>query len=591
MFLDAELKRTLLEQASDFANDPVLVDGNIQISPLELSTQNFDLLDSPHHHRQDIAARLDQPPLQIIQHSQLFNAAKDAAISESARLRASQEEKEHFQLLHGNVIWIIGQSGAGKTMLAKYLAHQILSKDSFEILVCVKFCDIEKNMTFLQFLTNNSPFSKYLSKDETNMLVDRLSTHGEVCIVCDGFDDIAVGQETPKSRRREPSNDEEAWKFIKRLLRGDFLPKAKKLFTSCPGQLLQLEEHLRPRFVVNMPAIKDAARKEICRFCNENESTCEQILQFLRDRPDLQNFCSIPTNCMLVMYSLSNFLQTDVSSALAKNHSITTILLTIFRLFIEDGHQHGKKLETSKLSSSALTAFKKKSLFLDLGEDVIAPSHAITISRRGMIFSLKLMKGKVCFYFSNFLLREFFVALYIVLYMDAKNFLKSLSDLKTQRYEMVSKFVFGLCSSVSQDCLEELTPFEEFDPLQYQERKEKLKKFASEQVDSARSVGDLLQIFHWVYELQDDEFTKEVAAELKDEFKASGLMLPSDIPALQYVLKEKKSPLLLEITHPTLSRGNRLSFFIGLDAILRCDKKVEVINFFRSSMISCSVSN
>ena len=589
MFLDAELKRTLLEQASDFANDPVLVDGNIQISPLELSTQNFDLLDSLHHHRQDIAARLDQPPLQIIQHSQLFNAAKDAAISESARLRASQEEKEHFQLLHGNVIWIIGQSGAGKTMLAKYLAHQILSKDSFEILVCVKFCDIEKNMTFLQFLTNNSPFSKNLSKEESTMLLHRLSTDGEVCIVCDGFDDIAVGQETPKSRWREPSNDEEAWKFIKRLLRGDFLPKAKKLFTSCPGRLLQLEEHLRPRFFVKMPAIKDAARKEICRFCSESESTCEQILRFLLDRPDLQNFCSIPTNCMLVMYSLSNFLQTDVSSALAKNHSITTILLTIFRLFIEDGHQHGQKLETSKLSSSALTAFKKKSLFLDLG-DVIAPSHAITISRRGMIFSLKLMKGKVCFYFSNFLLREFFVALYITLYMDAENFLKSLFDLKTQRYEMVSKFVFGLCSSVSQDCLEELIPFEEFDPSQYQERKEKLKKFASEQVDSARSVGDLLQIFHWLYELQDDEFTKKVAAKLKDEFKASGLMLPSDVPALQYVLKEKKSSLLLEITHPTLSRGNRLSFFIGLDAILRCDEKVEVINF-RSSMISCSVSN
>ena len=574
---------------------PILDDREISIAPLELSTkpedEGIDELFN-FHHRKEVAELFYKSPARDIHYSQLFNQAKVSAIVKSKSTSKNPEAAKKCQLTHGNIIGIVGQAGIGKTTLTKQIVNEVLHVGlyhaDFIFYLLLRDLDYENNINFLQFLTNKSPFANNLSKENREDVLGRLDESSRVCIICDGFDEAILEDTTKRLTGKCTINDKaKPGTFIKHLLCGKLLPKAKKMFTSRPRQLFELHEDYLPNCIVNVQGLNDESQQQICHDVCENDDICsKKVLDFVKERPDLKSFCHTPANCILVMFCLYENFKSD--SAVLKNidvDSITTILVaTVARFFLKHGHlESGEKLQAKNLSFLAYTTFKEKRLVFvreDLVNAGITMEEASTflnarLDRRGL---LKLFKGlaDTKSYFSHLLLHEFFVAIYIILFTDYDEFDETLPTFKDNRYEMVTKFVFGLCNSTTQEYLKGLIQSEALNLTDFKEKKEKLKKLALEQVSSAQNFTDLLQTCSWIYELRDDAFTVEAVAKLKEEATVSGNIVPSDIPAFQYVLNPRESPLSLKILHPNLNKESWKSFYKALDEVLE-SSNVKVI--------------
>ena len=587
MNIGRELIEISRKQASELCGEEefMLSDRRINIAPLELSTQAkvSDLADETghYHHRKEIAEVFNKPPAQNIHHSHLFQESKNKAVSESLRYCYNADAQEKYQLAHGNVVAVIGQAGIGKTTLTKLLVQKVLCEGLYdaEYVFYLRFRDIDyrKNMTFLQFLTNNSPFANDVAKEDLKQLLKKLSESNNVCVVCDGFDESVVKRKSKLLQGKCTIFDKvKAETFIKHLLCGNLLPKAKKLFTSRPRQLFHLHKSFRPRFIVNVLGLNGDSQKQICHDICGNDNACAQVFKFVKDRPDLMSFCYVPANCIMVMYCIhANFMLGHLT-ALERMDSITTILVATLGLFIENGHLRGETFQTKNLACLAYTAFVANRLFFeskDLKKAGITTNEATTFltTRLGKNAAMRLWEGiaTVRSYFSHLLLHEFFVAIHLMLFMHIEKFVKELPVIKTNKFEMVARFSFGLCNSVTLNYLQNLIPSEELNLPDYEQKKKILIKLALRQVESAQNFADLLQMYGWFYELRDDAITQQAVSSLRSEIEVSGNIAPSDIPAFQYVLKLRKSPLFLIISHPQLEKDRRKSYFAALDAILR----------------------
>ena len=75
---------------------------------------------------------------------------------------------------------------------------------------------------------------------------------------------------------------------------------------------------------------------------------------------------------------------------------------------------------------------------------------------------LKLMDGSLehIFHFSHLMFEEYFTALRLGLHWSFKEIEAIVDDLKTHRYEMVTKLLFGLCNPITVEYLSELIPSE-----------------------------------------------------------------------------------------------------------------------------------
>ena len=573
-----EISRT---QASELSGteDSILADRKINIAPLELSThaKNSELVDAVghYHHRDELADVFNKPPSQNIHFSELFDESRNFAQEESRRYCSPVEAENKYALAHGNVVGVVGQAGIGKTTLTKLLTKKVLNNGLYDVdfIFYLRFRDLDykNSMNFLQFLTNGSSFSDDLTKEELKLLLKELSESSRVCLICDGFDESTVkGKSKPLQGKCSIFDKVKAEIFIKHLLCGNLLPKAKKLFTSRPRQLFHLHKSYRPHFIVNVLGLNGEAQKHVCKDVCENDDACNQVHKFVDDRPDLRSFCYVPANCIMVMYCININFQLGNLDALERMDSITTILVAALGLFVENGHLRGEEFQTKNLSGLAYTAFVSNRLFFerkDLKKAGITKHQATTFltTRLGKKVAMKLWEGivEVKSYFSHLLLHEFFVAIYLVLFVKADKFGKDLVDLKKNKFEMVARFSFGLCNSVTQTYLQDLIPSEELNLSNYEKKREMLKSLALKQVLSVQNFTDLLQVCSWLYELRDDKFTERAVSNLKDEMVVSGKILPNDIPSFKYVLQLRKTPLSLVVSHPDLDTEPRKLFFFG----------------------------
>ena len=589
MHVGSQLKEVSRKQARELCgtDDSILDDRNVRIAELELvkQTEESDLEEPGHfHHRKDMEKRFSKPPAGNIHHSQLFAEAESQAKRESYKCTTS-EAKQKFQLVHGNIVGIVGHAGIGKSTLSKLMVREILEKNSYEFVFYLHFRNLnyKKEMNLLQFLTNDSTFSNNLAKKDRKQLLTKLEENENICIILDGFDESKILSKTePIQGSCSVFDSMTSETTIKHLFNGDLLPKAKKLFTSRPRQLFQLHKTYRPHFIVSVRGLNKTSQKQICEDVCVSDNVCTKVLKFVNNRPDFSHMCNVPVHCILLMYCISvNFNAVNVSS-LEKLDSLSNILVAALALFAENtDHLRGKELRTKKLSLLAFRTFLLNQLVFeqkDLDKFGIGEDEASTFltARLGKKANLKLMKGKahVKSYFSHLLLHEFFAALYVILFMDLDEFEQTLPKLKDTDFEMVAKFAFGLCNSTNQLYLQETIPSDEFNPTDVQGKKELLKKLALEQVDSVVRFSDLPQLLSSLHEMRDDELSKEVVSNLKSEFvvQLDNGLLPSDTPAYQYALQWRTTPLYLSVLFVRYVRNHGNQFVSTFKELIQSGK-------------------
>ena len=586
------LKDNLATQALEICGEKDRIRGDkINIAPLQIFTraQGMEQLDrSGHfHYRKDVVRIYSEKPPDVIPHEQIFEVAKWFAVQGAMGCRNEEAKTKHI-LRYANVVLISGQAGIGKSTLSKLLVEKMLDPDvrlyQAEFVFFIRFRDLnyQQNYDLLEFLTNYAPFISSITSEDRTKIIQHLEVSDNVYIVMDGLDEADIDLKVNFSNINADSHTTAAV-FIHHLLSGRLLGKAKKLVTSRPRQLAHLPREYSSNLYLNLLGLNDKGRLQICSdLCRGNPDKRDRILSRINSRPDLKSLCYVPVICITVMMS---FYSTD---SLKRNlDTLTAILLyALENWYLE---KLKGKFQIQKIAVLSYKGFLENRFYFrehHLKNEGINFENTTAFLFNNIKF--ELLQGKAVTYFAHLMWQEFFVAVKLRLYSNKEEFQKIVPHLASDKFEMVARFLFGLCNKQT---LDELLDYVEDEELNTQadrdECEEILKKFVIEKLQRHRDAAieklgedpyyrSIVPVMGWLYEMDNDNFTKEAACWLRDEIKINGEILPGDIVSVDHILRRRDTGLALKVSNPKFIGGCSNYFFKELDETLTKNPDIQV---------------
>ena len=556
----------------------------IEIAPLEISTELPSIEEaqfSGHvRTRDDIAKHFLKEPCGNVSYDELFDIAIRHAGKSAAKCFTSEAKEKHKQR-YGNIAFIAGQAGIGKSTLSKRLVEELWDSNSSlfrvskpDLIFFVRFRDVDytSKIDLLQFL---SPFITDISNniDRKNVL-KKLENSDGVYIIMDGLDEAAIDPNMNKPECFNIDSVTTAEIFIQNLIAGNILPRSKKLVTSRPRQFAQLPKEFKPNVMFNIQGLSEAALVQICEnICDKNVTRRDEILGYLESHPDLKSYCYTPVICIMVMESLDKRYQAkksneDQPSEIDPSDETSIDTLSAIFVFVLTGWLIEKlerfnlkhKFQIKEISKLAYEGFLVGQFYFeefDLEEAGVDFQNSTTFLNT----RIPILKGTKVTYFSHLMWQEFFVAVMMRLYMSEEEFKLILSKLENDKYEVISRFLFGLCNDKTlYRPLNHAKAKELNTKLDRRNCKDMLKQFVLDKLKEFESIGkdasfddgsyyfSILPKLFWVHEMQDDHFAKQAAAFLKENFSiVNSNILPCDIPCINYILRARGSLLNLKV--------------------------------------------
>ena len=566
----------------------------INIAPLQISTRPRNLAEldkSGHfHYREDIVRVFNKKPSDVIPHEQIFEVAKQRAMASANRCSTPVAKVKHI-LKYSNLVWISGHAGVGKSTLSKVLVQQMLDPDvrlyQAEFVFFIRFRDLDYHtrIDLLQFLTNSVPFISNVTSEDRAKIIQHLEASDNVYIVLDGLDeaDLDLGMKYQTCDATSPTT---AATLIHYLLTGHLLPKSKKLVTSRPRQLAQLpDDKFSSYLYLNLLGLSNKGQAQICYdLCRDDPARVDRILGHIKSRPDLKSLCYVPITCIMVMMSLCN-------TTLLKNNVDTLTAVLVYSLEEWFLKKFEDDFQTKSISNLAFEAFLSNQFYF---RDHHLKSHNInsktTTTFLTTTIKFQLLQGKAVSYFAHLIWQEFFVAIKLRLYASKEEVQSILSQLESDKFEVVTRFLFGLSNKLMMDELLDCVDIKELNSRTDREESEvMLKEFAIERLVSYRDAdrdsmmrdpyfASILPILGWVREMDDVEFTKQAAACLRNEVEINGEneILPSDVANLNHVLRARCSELALALDNPFFIGSCSQHFFIELSSTIAKNSNIQV---------------
>ena len=586
------LKDNLATQALEICGEKDRIRGDkINIAPLQIFTraQGMEQLDrSGHfHYRKDVVRIYSEKPPDVIPHEQIFEVAKWFAVQGAMGCRNEEAKTKHI-LKYQNVVLISGQAGIGKSTLSKLLVEKMLDPDvrlyQAEFVFFIRFRDLnyQQNYDLLEFLTNYAPFISSILSEERTKIIQHLEASDNVYIVMDGLDEADIDLKVNFSNINADSHTTAAV-FIHHLLSGRLLGKAKKLVTSRPRQLAHLPREYSSNLYLNLLGLNDEGRLQICSdLCRGDPDKRDRILSRINSRPDLKSLCYVPVICITMMMS---FYSTD---SLKRNlDTLTAILLyALENWYLE---KLKGKFQIQKIAVLSYKGFLENRFYFrehHLKNEGINFENTTAFLFNNIKF--ELLQGKAVTYFAHLIWQEFFVAVKLRLYSNKEEFQKIVPHLASDKFEMVARFLFGLCNKQT---LDELLDYVEDEELNTQADRDKceeiLKKLVIEKLqrhhDAAiEKLGEypyyrsIVPVMGWLYEMDNDNLTKEAACWLRDEIEFNGEILPGDIVSVNHILQRRDTGLVLKVGNPKFVGGCSNYFFKELDETLTKNPDIHV---------------
>ena len=589
------VKRNLATQALEICGEKDRIRGNkINIAPLQISTQarGMEQLDrSGHfHYRKDVVRIYSEKPPDVIPHEQIFEAAKQKAVQGAMECHNEEAKAKHI-LKYENVVVISGQAGIGKSTLSKLLVEKMLDPNvrlyQAEFVFFIRFRDLnyQQNSDLLEFLTNSAPFISSIKGEDRTKIIQHLEASDNVCIVMDGLDEADIDLKMNYPNINADSHTTAA-AFIHHLLSGRLFGKAKKLVTSRPRQLMQLPDEYSSNLCLNLLGLNGEGQSQICsNLCCDNAAKEDKILSRINSRPDLKSLCYVPITCILVMIS---FCSTD---SLKKNVDTLTAILVyaVENWFLK---KFKGKFQIEKIAVLALKGFLENRFYFrerHLRNEGINFENTTAFLFNNIKF--ELLQGKAVTYFAHLMWQEFFVAVKLRLYSNKQEFQKIVPQLESDKFEMVARFLFGLCNQQTLDELLDCVEDEEVNTeADRDECEEILKKLVIEKLQRHRdaafkpsnAVGkdpyyrSIVLVMGWLREMGNVNFTKQAAGWLRDEIEINGEILPGDIPNVNHILQCRDTGLALELVLPHFVGGCSNYFFKELHETLNKSPNIQV---------------
>ena len=509
----------------------------------------------------------------------LFNYAAENATP--SPLSSFRENISGFR----NVVGIIGSAGIGKTVLCKQILAKVLKTGLFEaeyfFYLQFRRVNYQDQTNFFSFLNVSLPF--FHDKSRRQAVLAELGKSNHVVMIFDGLDEAIINPSTPCPKI---SLDQDAHPeiFIKNLLNGSILPQSKKIFTSRPKELLELHPSLRPDFIVKIIGLDRKAQKQICKdICGNKANT---IFDYVMRQPLFESLCLVPTYYILIMHAMVNFTQSSEDSFFPLKNTLTGPLAMAVCLCAASPHMRDQlEADFEKLAFLALEGLKRhKFIFSETDLKRIA----LNLDERFffLVVSLKASPNLLVsddskrVYFAHLIIQEFFAALMLIFFSSLQDFRKFFLgvylgpirtskpdfDLSDYRWEVVAKFLFGLCNTTIAKFL-----LEKFPSLTHSNLSNRrnvlcnfvLRSFPSNNLPEVDYFQRVLRFCSWANELQDDKFAARIASRLKNKLMVVGEILPSDVDPIHYTLRQREKPLHLDTTHfDTCFLGTSLERFL-----------------------------
>ena len=561
--------------------------GDIEIVPLKLSSKPREFAKlakrGNFHYKEEILDIFTKTSSQIIHYPQLFAEAELDAKNRAVNCLTEKAKAKQIQR-HSNHVFVSGEPGLGKSVLSNVLVQEMLDPSvklyETDFIFYIRFRDLnyDDKMDFLEFLTMHDSFCSSMATEDKNKILEHLQKCSRVSIVMDGLDEANIKSKiiVPKCNILEKAT---ALTFMESLFFGDLFPLAKKIITSRPRQLAELSNNILPQsyFVVNLLGLSDEGQRKICSsICRNDPSKRDKILEFLNNHPDLKSYCYVPINAIVAM----RILQESTEDKWKKLDSLTSIVVTALNTWFLHKLEH---FQAKEIAEMAYEAFRNDRFYFKKGHLTAMGVDFQNLMTFMTNVKFSIFDGtEIYCYFVHLMWQELFVAFKLILFTNEEMLNTIIPHLNVVKYEMVLKFLFGLCNEDTQTEL--LGQVEAKDLNSSADRikcKELLKNLAIHKLRklSDKEFKSVIQVFGWIHEMRDEGFTVQAANCLNNVFYIKKWqILPTDVPCLNYVLRNRRTPMTLRLERPEFV-GNSCKYFCKeLCITLETNSNVKVSN-------------
>ena len=295
---------------------------------------------------------------------------------------------------------------------------------------------------------------------------------------------------------------------------------------------------------------------------------------------------------ILIFYTIRQMLQSNKPNQHPTN--ITQILTAYLCLFIETEHvrtRFNRKL-LSRLAYEGI--IKRKFYFSDEDfqngelQKTDINTFLTTFHAEDKTNPLNIFKKvtKKLSYFSHLIWQEFFAAIWMIFYLDPKEFIKICSDpneivLSSSEFKVVTKFLFGLCNEDTVTILQTIDKNQFTSPTQTVSFLKKYLRSSLPKSKTSFNFISILDISIWLYELSDKDLTKEVSNFLLNSLVMEGDVFPNNVLPLCNLIRERQSHLAIVAVYNANFHKNALLLFLKeMDQIIAVSPHIKVRSSF-----------
>ncbi|XP_075784916.1 NACHT, LRR and PYD domains-containing protein 3-like [Pelodiscus sinensis] len=509
-----------------------------------------------------------------------------------AELMAQQNSVTQISLLFdpdGNqqnprTVVLQGAAGIGKTMTARKImldwASGKLFWKKFDYVFYINCREINRDIKN-QSVQNQSvaDLAEKNFPNEIRPIKEIFEKPEKLLFIIDGFDELNSLLDIGDNMLcTDPFEKRTVDTTLCSLLRKKVLQKSFLLITTRPTALEKLQQKLEfPRYAEIM-GFSAAERKEYFHkfFCDEKKAT--QAFNFVKENEMLFTMCFVPIVCWIICTVMKQ--QMEKKEDLTQTSKTTTSVYLLFLSNLLTDHLPDSQIRIQqsntilwKLCSLAADGILERKILFeeeDLKKHNLSESNIHSLFLNTSIFQ----KDTECENFYSFIhlsFQEFFAAMYYVLEEDEEakkksstkdmtRLLKIYGASKNNYLMLTVRFLFGLLNKERLNDIEEKLHCKtssgiEQDLLKWFEAE--AKKISSLYYKTNEEQRDQLELFHCLYEKQEEEFAKS-AMDNFQEIRLEHLRLTTmDEIALSFCVKNCCSKQSLYLCNCTLGIEER----------------------------------
>jgi len=441
-----------------------------------------------------------------------------------------------------NFVSVIGEAGIGKTVLAKDLAKNYAAQTPstadgpYVFYIPLKGVNFQKRVNVLQFLITPL-LSDWESNEERDRRLTRLlNESSNVYIFIDGLDEIdgKLLKNCPKDINLYDSCCPAV--IMQSLLSEKILPKAKKLVTSRPAAFLHLHHECIPKFNLRILGLSQEAQKKLClKICKNDEKECNRVLEALDSNLDFTAISYVPFSFEMIV----RYLRKQPTSTLSQTTTLTDLFTETFARYVRSPHLRSETNSLKKLIELAMEGMKEDKFtfhFDEIPRNTESTKDFLQAEAHADINhpDEEILEGDKIFSFTHMLWQEYFAAIQLMFFADAKTILSFEELEEDERWVKVLRFAFGFQKVSAKRNIERYFHPPKLDLFSQNT------KYLKELVLLTVQKGFIVESCAYAFEAHNQSLAETICQHFPDTLKFSEIYDPSEFMAISFVLRCKK---------------------------------------------------